>query len=212
MPRPRGEYAKSAQVKRGILDACITAFGSSGFHGVSMAEVARRAGISYTGLLHHFPNKEALLTAVIALQDIRAEKLLADRATPDADPLPPLRALLSALASRQAGLVQMSVVLSAEASAPTHPAHEHFQRRYRAMRRFLTERFESLRSAGRLESTVDSTALAAATIALVEGLHTQWLYEPDAIDVDGAITGVLGTFIPELTMIEGPQVAPVVAR
>jgi len=74
--KERGPYAKSVEVKRGILEACIAAFGSGGFHGASMAEIARRAGISHTGLLYHFPQKEALLTAVLEMQDQRAAAYL----------------------------------------------------------------------------------------------------------------------------------------
>jgi len=70
------QYAKTAAVKRGIVDACLTAFGEAGFHGVSMAELARRAEVSYTGLLHHFPRKEDLLTAVLELQDERTAEFL----------------------------------------------------------------------------------------------------------------------------------------
>ena len=199
MTSTRGEYAKSAEVKRGILDAVIGVISESGFHGLTMATVARRAGISHTGLVHHFPNKEALLTGVIALQDIRAENYLSQSGTTRTDPLATLRDLLGALAFRQAGLVELSTILSAEASASSHPAHEHFQKRYRGMRRLLAELFDRLRESGRLDSPLPADQLAVATIALVEGLHTQWLYEPDSVDIDATLNGIIGMIVPDFT-------------
>jgi AcrR family transcriptional regulator len=66
-----------------------------------MAEIARRAGISHTGLLHHFPSKDELLTAVLALQDDRSGEYLADHAAlgPNGDRLSVLRGLVAILRS-----------------------------------------------------------------------------------------------------------------
>lgn len=198
-PTTRGSYAKTHAVKRGILEACITAFGESGFHGVSMAEIARRAGISHTGLVHHFPDKESILAALLTMQDARAaEYLKGDAGQSHDDPLVVIRGMLHSLADRTPGLVELSVVLSAEAVSPAHPAHEHFRRRYEGVRSFLTRQFTALAGEGRLSAAVRPDALAAITVALVEGLQAQWLYDRTGVDIDAAITVALGAFVPEL--------------
>ena len=50
----RGQYAKTAAVRQRIIESCVDAFSQTGFHGATMKDIARRAGISQTGLLHHF--------------------------------------------------------------------------------------------------------------------------------------------------------------
>jgi len=202
------QYAKSAAVRQAIISACSAAFATSGFHGASMAEIARRAGISHTGLVHHFPRKEDLLTAVLGLQDERSAKYLADhRATRVAsDPATILQGMVSTLVERDryAGLVELSAVLTGEAAAVAHPAHEHFARRYADIRRFLSRLFRQLADEGRVKGTVTPEALAAATVALTEGLHLQWLYSPARdLNVEGILREMLAAFVPELRDHDG---------
>jgi AcrR family transcriptional regulator len=204
----RGAYAKSALVKRSILEACVTAFGESGFHGATMAEVARRAGISHTGLLHHFPTKQALLTAVLTMQDARAARILAGHGdVPHADPLVIVRGLLESLTDRRGRLaeVELSAVLAAEAVSERHPGHTHFRDRYDGVRTFLTRQFAVLQQQHRLIGGAEPAILAAITVAVVEGLHVQWMYDHDAIDIDTAIVTTLGAFVPELVPVQASQ-------
>jgi AcrR family transcriptional regulator len=198
-PAQRGPYAKSAEVKRAILEACVSAFGESGFHGVTMAEIARRAEISHTGLVHHFPDKQTILTALLVMQDERAARFLEEHSEREGgDPVEVIRGMLETIVGRRIGLVEVSVVLSAEAVATSHPAHEHFRQRYENIRRFLTRQFSALRDSGRLDARLSPDQLATVTVALVEGLQEQWLYAPAAIDVDALLVGALSAFIPEL--------------
>jgi len=196
------QYAKTAAVRRGILDACLTIFGESGFHGASMAEIARRAGISHTGLLHHFPRKEDLLMAVLTLQDERSADYLArnEVLSAGADPLDVLRGMATTLIERdqRVGLVELSAVLTGEATAPAHPAHDYFETRYRNIRSFMTRLFTRLRDEGRLSTDLPPAHLAAITIGAMDGLHTQWLFDRSAIDVDACVTSLMSTFVPEL--------------
>lgn len=198
------QYAKTAEVRRGIVVACLSAFGDSGFHGASMAEIARRAGISHTGLLHHFPRKQDLLTSVLDLQDQRSADYLRTHSAlaPDADPLDMLRGMAEALVDRDRhpGLVELSAVLTGEATVPTHPAHEYFADRYRNTRKFVARLLSRLREEGRLASPVPPTTLAAVVIAVLDGLHTQWLYDREGIDVDVAVQAFLATIVPELAL------------
>ncbi len=197
------QYAKTAGVRAGIIEACLSAFGESGFHAASMAEIARRAGISHTGLLHHFPRKESLLTAVLDLQDQRSADYLAEHSAleRDADPLVLLRGMAATLIDRdrrRPGLVELNAVLSGEATTPGHPAHEYFAARYRNTRRFMTRLFTRLRDEGRLSTPLDPDALAAFVIAALDGLHLQWLYDRDAIDVDATVQVFFASIVPEL--------------
>ncbi|GAA1192051.1 TetR/AcrR family transcriptional regulator [Prauserella alba] len=48
-----------------ILNAALQAFGTSGFNGASMRDVAKGAGTSLSNLYNYFPSKSKLLAAVL---------------------------------------------------------------------------------------------------------------------------------------------------
>lgn len=52
-------------VRRRILEAAETLASTGGAEAVRMAEVAKLAGVTTGGIVHHFPNKDALLRAVL---------------------------------------------------------------------------------------------------------------------------------------------------
>jgi AcrR family transcriptional regulator len=51
-------------LRRVILDAALDEIGERGALGLSMRELARRAGVSHTAPAHHFGDKTGLLTAI----------------------------------------------------------------------------------------------------------------------------------------------------
>jgi AcrR family transcriptional regulator len=63
---PKGEMRRAA-----LLDAATVIFARDGYSSASMRDVAALAGITTVGLLHHFPNKEALLAALLERRDQR---------------------------------------------------------------------------------------------------------------------------------------------
>lgn len=52
---------------RSILDAATDAFARGGFDSVSMADIAKAAGVSKANIFHHFKSKEALHQEVLRL-------------------------------------------------------------------------------------------------------------------------------------------------
>ena len=54
------------QVDEGILDRAAALFARRGFAKTSVQDVADAVGLSKTGLLHHYPSKDALHEAVLA--------------------------------------------------------------------------------------------------------------------------------------------------
>ena len=57
--------------REAILDAARTGFAERGYAGASIGDIARAVGIAKASVLHHFPNKDELYTAVF-------ERLLAE--------------------------------------------------------------------------------------------------------------------------------------
>jgi AcrR family transcriptional regulator len=198
----RGPYAKSAAVRRRIVERCVDAFARTGFYGVTMKDVAKRAGISYTGLLHHFPRKEDLLLAVLEFRTEQSARLLEAAGARDAagNPLEALRGLLrmSAENSLSPGLLELHCVISGEATSPDHPAHGYYTERYRKIREFYTAVFTALAERGALRSPLPPETLATMTIALRNGLQNQWLHDRDAVDVEGSLRAFLASVAPDL--------------
>lgn len=64
--------------REAILDVASTAFAHHGYHGVSIRMLAKQAGLSHPGLLHHFPSKAALLGAVLDRLEHQAQAVLDD--------------------------------------------------------------------------------------------------------------------------------------
>jgi AcrR family transcriptional regulator len=71
-------YAKGRAKRREIIEQATTVFGEVGYRATSLREVAARCAMSHTGVLHHFPNKEALLQAVLEERDRADAVLLGD--------------------------------------------------------------------------------------------------------------------------------------
>lgn len=53
-------------LRRTLLDASLGLIANEGLEGFSMREVARRAGVSHQAPYHHFPDREAILAAIVA--------------------------------------------------------------------------------------------------------------------------------------------------
>ena len=180
----------------------MDAFAQTGFHGATMKDVARRAGISYTGLLHHFPNKEDLLIAVLEFRGEQSSRLLDEIDGRDAArrPLDALRGLLEVVADNELrpGLLELHCVIAGEAVSAGHPAHAYYSDRYRKLRAFFTTVFEALAESGELRSATAPAALATMTLGLLNGLQAQWLYDRDTVDVAGCLRAFLISVVPSL--------------
>ena len=66
-------------LRRTLLDASLDLITAEGLEGFSMREVARRAGVSHQAPYHHFPDREAIMAAIVAegFQGLRDRSLAA---------------------------------------------------------------------------------------------------------------------------------------
>lgn len=193
---PRGAYAKTGARRRAILDAALDVFAQSGFRAGSLREIAGRVGMSEAGLLHHFRSKSALLQEVL---DRRDERSLAIFDFNNEDGMVALRGLVE-LAGHNAsipGVVELYCTLSAEATAPDHPAHAYFVRRYVFTRRATGAALQRLAADGRLRADVDPQRAAASIMALMDGLQVQWLLDRSAVDMPAMLEEFLSTLVVE---------------
>lgn len=183
--RARQRVRMSAEERREqLLVAATSLIAEHGYWALSMQDVANACDLSLTGLLHHFPVKDALLLAVLARHDDLLVRELDETmgvshpaGVPPESPLvdwhgvdlwSALRATVERNA-RQPEFVRLYAILEAESLAPVHPAYTYFvERQARTLALFR-------RLAGDDE---DAELLARSALALMDGLQLQWLRDP----------------------------------
>jgi AcrR family transcriptional regulator len=191
---PRGPYAKSEKTRTVILDAALEVFAESGYRSGSLRNVADRVGMSEAGLLHHFPSKSALLAAVLERRDEQTREQF------DFDPshgVEVLRSLvkLAAYNASTPGVVELFSILSSEATSPEHPAHEYFKDRYAFACDTALVAFRELAERGDLRPGVTPEEASRGTIALMDGLQIQWLFDRDSVDMAADLRSYVNTLL-----------------
>ncbi|GAA2172426.1 TetR/AcrR family transcriptional regulator [Arthrobacter parietis] len=198
----RGPYAKTAARQREILEAAVAVFGSKGYSAGSIQEVADRAGIAQTTLLHHFPTKAQLLVAVLEYRD---------EISPDT---PGTREHFTEVVVQQAKnnegvphLIELYSVLCGEATTEDHPAREYFVKRFERLRGEYSNELRYLASIGRLRPGIDPGIAGPTIVALWDGIQTQWLLNPEDVDVPQTLKAYLDLIIisPETGSAQQPM-------
>ncbi|GIG40824.1 TetR/AcrR family transcriptional regulator [Cellulomonas phragmiteti] len=193
----RGPYANGRATRHHVLDAAMALFGEVGYRSASLREVAARAGISHPGLMHHFGSKAALLAAVLERRDELDEAAMAADVAAGDDVLTALVRVVERNVERPR-IVQLFVTLSAEATAPDHPAHAFFAQRYARHVRRTADDLRRLADDGRLRPGVDPVVAARLVLATMDGLQVQWLLAgptTGAVDMPAEFRALLATLV-----------------
>lgn len=176
---------KGEQTKNAILAAAEHVFAEAGYRGSSLASVAERAGVTQSGLLHHFKTKEELLLGVLEQHELVDDALLLrPLSRGGASVLDGLGDLLVEYSGNRVA-VRLFSVLVAESTAVEHPGHEYMRRRYDKLRNRLVGALAAGIESGEVRSDAPLADLAAALIALMDGIQLQWIYDRE-VDMSGA--------------------------
>lgn len=172
--RPRGQ--DSSVVREQALRAAIDLIAEHGYAATSMAQVAEAAGISPSGLAHHFPSKAALLGAVLDHRDAIDNVPVSE----DAGTWAVFDGLVE-LARINAGrrqLVALYTTVIGEAVGPDHPAHDWMLRHFEVSLALLEDAVREGQRTGEIAADTPARHIARTTIALMDGLQVQWLLDP----------------------------------
>jgi len=166
-----------------IVEAATQLFAHAGYRGTGLAGIAAEVGLTQAGLLHHFGSKEALLEAVVRHRSDQdaplIEEIIGDGGIAMLDRLH----LLAKHNVERAGLSLLFTVLVAENLRPEHPAHEFFLHRYRDLRSSIAAALKAGQRRGEIRRNVNLDAVARRIVAALDGLQTQWLLDPDEVDL-----------------------------
>ncbi len=166
-------FAKGEGRRQRILTVAQRLVARNGGRGTTLSQIARAAGVSPAGLLHHFESKEQLLNAVLDARD--ADDLAQVDIT--ADFLTQFEAAAERF-GRSAELAGMFTVLQAENLDPDAPLHDRFLGRYRDAVAIVTESIRRGQQAGRYRGDLDPAVKAREIIAFLFGMETSWLLDP----------------------------------
>lgn len=183
MTRARGTDRRDS-----IVRAAFDVIAERGYRGASLAAVAERVGLTQQGLMHYFPTKEDLLTAVLETRDQWDLLNFGQTDDPSAITVSQLADLVDYNATRP-GIVQTYTVLSADSVTDGHPAREYFHDRYARVRTGVTRMLE--RHADELPPGLTAEQVAPIAIAVLDGLQLQWLLDPDEVDMPASFRNFL---------------------
>lgn len=169
-------YAKGRARRAEIIHTAARQFAEKGFDSATILDIAAACGISRAGLLHYFPGKESLLAAVLEDRD-REDRLRFRPYARIRGGLGVLRGMVDLAEHNRLvpGLIELFVKLTAEASAPDHPAHAYFVERYDRIHRGTAQALRRAAEAGHLRQDVDHEDAAIRLTSLMDGLQAQWL-------------------------------------
>jgi AcrR family transcriptional regulator len=86
-PAKRRTDPERAQNRRNqVLEAAAVCFARSGFHGASMSQISKQAGMSAGHIYNYFDGKDAIIMAIVERESEYVAGMLSDLATRD-DPL-----------------------------------------------------------------------------------------------------------------------------
>jgi AcrR family transcriptional regulator len=180
--------AAATQTRERICAAAETLFVRDGYARTSVRAVAKAAGVAEATVYLAFPDKAALLDAVIvrATRDNASESLEAIAAAPPPEVLPRLaasNAVLMARAARLIALGESASVMDAELRPLRERAHRHLRAAFRVVAHRLAE--AGLLRAGAQEAadTLYAVASESTYLRMTEGAglpaerYARWLTE-----------------------------------
>ncbi|MFE3054483.1 TetR/AcrR family transcriptional regulator [Nocardia sp. NPDC059239] len=165
-----------------IVEVAFEHFAQHGFRGGSLAKIAAEAGISQSGLLHHFPSKAALLQAVLGARDLQDLQATATR--PEDLQSMTFEDLLTFLTrviannENNRNVIRLAHLTAAEATGPNHPAFEWVTLRLAFMRSVIESAVQRGIEQGQVRADAEVPQIAGLIIAVIDGLESQWLIDP----------------------------------
>jgi AcrR family transcriptional regulator len=174
-PRPyESLLAKGEDRRQRILSVAERLLARNGWRNTSLAQIAKEAGVTPAGLLHHFESKEQLLNAVLDARDADDE-IHADYRSGD------LVVELSRVPERfdrAPELIGTFTVLLVENIAPDAPLHDRLHKRYRDAVDIITAIIIRGQESGQYRPDVDAAGKAVEILAFIYGMETLWLLDP----------------------------------
>ena len=163
-----------------VLEAAAICFARSGFHGASMAEISKQAGMSAGHIYNYFDNKDAIIMAFVAMRMEHVnDKLL--NVSQQADPLEYMVEEIVEIVDEQLDTAIWGMSLEMYAEASRNPV---IAAALQAADQDARIRLHALIKQGREQRALAADARTvegrtSAMIAMFNGLPLRTLHDPD---------------------------------
>ncbi|MEO3760205.1 helix-turn-helix domain-containing protein [Mycobacterium sp. B14F4] len=166
-------FAKGEDRRQRILFVAERLLARNGWRNTSLAQIAKEAGVTPAGLLHHFESKEQLLNAVLDARDaddeIHADYLSGDLVTE--------LSRVPERFDRAPELIGTFIVLLVENIAPDAPLHDRLHKRYRDAVDIIIAIIKRGQAGGKYRADLDAAGKAVEILAFISGMETLWLLD-----------------------------------
>lgn len=198
MARKTKEEAARTRVQ--ILETALVVFAEKGFARATLQDIAERAGFTRGAVYWHFKDKVDLLVALAADMEGRGTA----EPTPVVTSLAELEKLLAAYLRRfrhdqPYGMFYRTVMLQTGWTDEVAPLIDWFRDEQRQVQGWLEHCLEALQAAGEVKSGHTPTFLALSVSAMVNGLVSQWLMEPESFDMQELAPALLADHLRRLS-------------
>jgi len=166
-------FAKGEDRKQRILVVAQRLLTQNGWRSTTLGQIAREAGVTPAGLLHHFESKEQLLHAVLDARDADDDA----NANMSGDIVEEIQKAADRF-TRSPHLIGMFAVILIENLDPEAALHKRVLNRYRAAVEVVADGIRRGQRSGRYRSDLDPDIKAAEVIAFLNGMETSWLLDP----------------------------------
>ena len=192
-PRAR----RSALRRKEILESAARTIGRRGFAGATLSAIAEDVGISAPSLLHHFRNKESLLTELIGYRDDISRDIGENSFDTGGQAALDHLGDTAAANARDRGLTQLYAVLLGESITEGHPAQSHFRDRLAGLRVLVRD---AILTAVADPSVAEGDVLeaAAAIVAVMDGVQYQFLLDPGSVDMEAVTRRAIRALLADL--------------
>ena len=176
-----GRVARGDNRRAAILQAATREFGRRGYETARIADIARAAGVTDAGLLHHFATKRDLFLAVVELREQVYAPLV------DAPPVT-ARAFFEGFigavtrAAQDPELLRFRTMLTGATGLVGHPTAGRPRQRRQAALEGLEPLLQAAVSSGELRADTNPRQVVLELFALNDGLRSQWAAWPEAVD------------------------------
>jgi len=177
MARPRRGHELAAET---VIDAAAEVFAANGFSASTLDQVAERLGVTRQSVLGRFPSKRDLFRAVLDRDRHWADQMLIAAASiDDASPFASLIRFLG-LGEEGRSRIRLQHVLQGEAIAGDADTRAFILERNRVIHDQIFQRAQRADALGILAPGWTVASSATAIMALINGLQTLILLDPDA--------------------------------
>ncbi|MGW5377870.1 TetR/AcrR family transcriptional regulator [Nocardia sp. NPDC003999] len=172
-PRPYASLlAKGEDRRQRILAVAQRLLTRNGWRSTTLAQIAREAGVSPAGLLHHFQSKEQLLHAVLDARDVDDAR----EADVTGDLFGEIRKVADRI-QRSPELVGTFVVLLVENLLPEAPLHERLLDRWKVAVGIVADVIRRNQEIGRYRPDFDPDIRAVEIVAFINGMEISWMLD-----------------------------------